>query len=221
MRKLLAIFLLLIPFAGGAQADPDAAMRRAGLVDVTTIDSTLQVRLMYATADNFVGRNMYGTLREAYLHPEFARMLAAAQADLRRTYPDYSLLVLDAARPMSAQRTMFRLVAGTPKNIYVANPAKGGGRHNYGAAVDVTILDASGRELDMGTKVDHFGPEAHVGLEAELVRQGKITAAAAANRALLRGIMTRAGFSGVKYEWWHFHKYSVAQLQQKYTLLDF
>jgi D-alanyl-D-alanine dipeptidase len=221
MKRLIITLLALLPLAAGAQADLDAAMRRAGLVDVTGVDSTLHVRLMYATTDNFTGRNMYGTLRTAYLQPEFARMLAAAQARLARLRPGYSLLVWDAARPMSAQRTMFRLVAGTPENIYVANPSKGGGRHNYGAAADVTIIDVRGRELDMGTPFDHFGAEAHVGGEAALVARGAITRQAAENRALLREVMLAAGFAQHPNEWWHFHKYTVAQLRGKYPLLDF
>ncbi|WP_289760854.1 hypothetical protein [uncultured Duncaniella sp.] len=65
--------------------------------------------------------------------------------------PGYRLLVKDAARPMSVQRRMFNAVKGTSKANYVANPAKGGGLHNYGLAVDVTIEDAQGNELDMGT----------------------------------------------------------------------
>ncbi len=220
MKRSLLLCLLLLPVLAGAQ-DFDALMRKAGLVDVTTLDPTIQVRLMYSTTDNFVGKDVYGDLETAYLYPEFAQMTAAAQAKLQQLRPGYTLVILDAARPMSVQREFFRIVAGTPQNIYVANPAKGGGRHNYGAAVDVTILDAQGEALDMGTAFDHFGYEANVGDETKLVKQGKITRQAADNRALLYEVMLGAGFQHHPKEWWHYHKYTIPQLQKKYKLLDF
>ena len=77
---------------------------------------------------------------------------------------------------------------------YVSNPARGGGLHNYGLAVDITIVDASGHELPMGTKIDHLGPEANIHREKQLVAQGKITEAARQNRILLRRVMKAGGF---------------------------
>ena len=156
-------------------------MRDAGLIDVLEVDSTLRVRLMYSTDDNFMGRDVYGDLERAYLLPHFAAKLAHAQRLLRERRPGWRMLVCDAARPVSVQRYMYSLVEGTPNQVYVADGSRGG-RHNYGVAVDVTLLDAAGREADMGTPVDFFGEEAHTGGEAALVAAGKISAVAARNR---------------------------------------
>ena len=90
--------------------------------------------------DNFVGRVLYTDLHRAYLLPETARALHRAQTALQRKYPDYALKVYDAARPMRIQQRMWNAVAGTSKNIYVSNPARGGGLHNYGLAVDLTLV---------------------------------------------------------------------------------
>ena len=114
-------------------------MERSGFVDVRSMDSTIRVSLMYARADNFTGRVLYTDLHEAYLHPKAARALAKAQKILKASHPELSLKVYDAARPMHIQQKMWNVVAGTPKNIYVSNPKNGGGLHNYGMAVDLTL----------------------------------------------------------------------------------
>jgi len=197
-------------------------MRAAGLVDLATVDPTITVRLAYATTDNFAHKDMYGGgVNQAWMRPEIAQMIARAQAQLRKARPGYSLLVLDAARPFSVQRYMFSLVEGTPQQKYVANPNRGGGKHNYGVAVDITVIDADGRQLDMGSPFDHFGAASHTGHESDLVARGVITRTQAANRKLLTDIMKGVGFSQDPNEWWHFDRYTMAELRQKYKRLDF
>ncbi|KAA6305098.1 D-alanyl-D-alanine dipeptidase, partial [termite gut metagenome] len=122
-----------------------------GLVNVAEMDETISVKLMYAHPDNFTGRTLYEDLSEAYLHPDAAKAFVAAQKILKKHCPSYTLIIYDAARPMSIQQKMWETVRGTSKNIYVSNPAHGGGLHNYGLAVDVSILDEWGNPLPMGT----------------------------------------------------------------------
>lgn len=76
-------------------------------------------------------------------------------------------------RPRVRQRAaaMYELVKGTPNQVYVADGTRGG-RHNYGVAVDVTLLDETGAPVDMGTPVDFFGDEAHTGNEPALGGRG-------------------------------------------------
>lgn len=112
-----------------------------GLVNVGRMDPTLKIDLMYTRADNFTGKVLYEDLQKAYLHPEAAKALLQAQKRLKELYPGYSLIIYDAARPMSVQQKMWNVVKGTSQNIYVSNPARGGGLHNYGLAVDVSIAD--------------------------------------------------------------------------------
>ena len=102
------------------------------------MDSTIMIDMVYATADNFVGEVLYGDLVEAYLLPEAAEKLVKAHLLLKEKYPSYRLLVYDAARPMSVQKRMWEVAKknGWSTSGYVANPANGGGLHNYGAAVD-------------------------------------------------------------------------------------
>ena len=221
-RLFLAVCALLCYSGARAQGEEfDAAMRAAGLVDILEADSTLRVRLMYSTADNFMGCDVYGDLETAYLLPHFADRVVRAQRLLRQRRSGWRLLICDAARPISVQRRMYALVAGTPDQVYVADGARGG-RHNYGVAVDVTLLDASGREADMGTPVDFFGEEAHTGGEAALVAAGKISAEAASNRALLKAVMHDAGLVPYRREWWHYEEpMPMPEVRQRFRLLDF
>lgn len=199
----------------------DSLMRAHGLVDVQTVAPRVQVSLKYATTDNFMGANVYGGLRKAYLHPNLVKALARAQAFLDREYPGYRFLVYDAARPLSIQRRMYELVAGTSKRFYVAKPHRGG-RHNYGVAVDLTIMDDRGRVLDMGSSFDHFGATSHLGRERKLVRSGVFAPEVPRNRALMRRILGQVGLRPYAKEWWHYQeRMSMPEVRRRYRLLDF
>lgn len=202
-----------------AQTRMEAHLDSLGMVNLTRLDPTLKVDLMYTRADNFTGEVLYDDLREAYLHPEAAQALVAAQKALRTLHPGYSLVVYDAARPMSVQQKMWNVVKGTSKNIYVSNPARGGGLHNYGLAVDVSIVDSIGYPLPMGTKVDHLGKEAHIDTETDFVRQGILTESERQNRLLLRRVMTAAGFKPLRSEWWHFNFRTREEAKRHYRVI--
>ena len=230
---LCALFSLGGGVATAQEVDFDKKMKEYGLVNVQTLDKEIEVELKYATEDNFVGENMYGTLTTAYLLPHFAKKVVEAQRILRERHPEYSLLIYDAARPISVQRRMRSAVEGTPLQIYVAD-GKRGGRHNYGVAVDLTIVDGQGRPLDMGASFDHFGREAWVGNDNDvtlaaykayverLSKEGLISAEAAANRTLLLEIMDAVGLRPYVKEWWHFQeRISMTATRERYKLLVF
>ncbi|MBQ6191341.1 MAG: M15 family metallopeptidase [Bacteroidaceae bacterium] len=204
----------------GCFAQPSATAKRMaeqGLVDILSLDSTIHVSLMYSRADNFTGKVLYTDLREAYLHPKAAAALAKAQQALRKRRPELSLKVYDATRPMSVQQKMWNTVVGTKQQNYVSNPRNGGGMHNYGLAVDITLCEAAtGDTLDMGTKVDFLGSYAHIDNEAALVSRHIISKKAKQNRELLREVMSEAGFKPLRTEWWHFNLVSRAEAKAHY-----
>ena len=224
-KSLIGIFVImslsLFSVSHLTAATLEETFVERGYVDVATLSPDIMVSLMYARDDNFTGKVLYDGLDKAWLHPDAAKAVADAQRRLSALRPGYRLLIKDTARPMSVQRRMFNAVKGTSKANYVANPAKGGGLHNYGVAVDITIADADGKELDMGTQVDHLGVEANIDREAELVRRGVMSENARQNRLLLRRVMKEAGFSTIRTEWWHFNLVSKARAREKYRLLDF
>lgn len=188
-------------------------MREMGLVDITEVDSTIQVRLMYATEDNFMHRILYPNIHKAFMLPELAEKLKKAQSQLRATHPGWSLIVYDAARPLSVQRVMWAEAQKSGFTHYVANPDNAQGMHNYAAAVDVSIENENGTAIDMGTPFDWFGEEAHITEEERLVSEGKITQAQMENRRLLRKIMTDNGMLTIRSEWWHFEMVRATRAQ--------
>ncbi len=220
MRKygLLLIGFWFIIFCHAA--DLDSYFRSIGLVEVSAIDKSIHFELKYATADNLFKESVYTGITGIWLHPDAAVKLIKAQKILKETNPDYSLIVYDAARPMSVQRRMWNLVRGTNKTNYVSNPAKGGGLHNYGMAVDVTIINKAGKPLPMGSPFDHFGEEAHINKEEMLLQSGKITREEFNNRRLLRMVMRQAGFRTILYEWWHFNACSREEAKKNYKLIE-
>jgi D-alanyl-D-alanine dipeptidase len=160
------------------------------LVEIASLDPSIVIDVRYATADNFVGRPMYPVGR-AFLRGSAADHLVQVQQRLREQ--GLGLKIWDAYRPLSVQWALWEAV---PDPNYVADPRRGS-RHNRGAAVDLTLVDAEGRELAMPTGYDEFSERAHldfVDLDAEILR----------NRAVLQEAMIAEGFQPLSTEWWHF-----------------
>lgn len=200
--------------------DLDTYLSIKKLEDVSAKDTTLHTYFAYATSDNFLGEAVYIGMTRIWLHPMAATKLLTAHLLLKKEYPEWRFLIYDAARPMSVQKKMWALVRGTNKTNYVSNPANGGGLHNYGLAVDLTIIDEKGNPLPMGTPFDFFGEEAHTTHEEDLLENGKITYDELKNRRLLRRIMKQAGFHSIPYEWWHFNACTRAEARQNYPVID-
>jgi D-alanyl-D-alanine dipeptidase len=206
-----------------AIAEVEQRMIAQGLVDVQKLDPKIKVELKYSTTDNFVGKDVYGDLSRAYLQPEMAKRLVKANALLRKEHPDFTLLVYDAARPNSVQYDLWNAldnlkIPAKNKKMYVADP-KIGSNHNFGCAVDLTVVDGNGKPLDMGTKYDFFGPLAYPRSEQEMLKKGKLTQQQINNRLILRKVMNQAGFATNTTEWWHFDGMSKSQARARYGMI--
>jgi D-alanyl-D-alanine dipeptidase len=163
----------------------------------------IAVDLRYATPNNFVGRDLYSPYDCAWLHRDAAAALERVVAWLQDKRPGCTPLVLDALRPQRVQQQLWDALAGTDLQMYLANPQRGS-IHSFGMALDITILDEQGRELDMGTGFDDMTALSHPALEARFLASGELTSVQIANRQLLRDAMFQAGFVGINTEWWHF-----------------
>jgi len=161
------------------------------------------VDLRYASLNNFTGRDLYSPFDCAWLHREAAAALERAVAWLAQRAPGHTLLVLDALRPQRVQQQLWDALEGTDLRLYLADPARGS-IHSYGMALDLTILDRDGVELDMGTGFDDMTELSHPALEDGFLRAGALSEAQVAHRRLLREAMFQAGFVGINTEWWHF-----------------
>lgn len=163
---------------------------QGGFSDVAVLDPGIRLDIRYATANNFTKSKIYDCPR-CLLRPEAAEALVKANKALKAK--GYALKMFDCYRPRPYQQRLWDKV---PDPDYVTPPTKGS-MHSRGAAVDLTIVDAQGREMEMGTPYDFFGKEANTDYKG-------LSARVQANRDLLRTTLEAVGFKGIRTEWWHF-----------------
>ncbi|MEG3977285.1 M15 family metallopeptidase [Microcoleus sp. herbarium8] len=174
----------------------------ARLVDIRKVNPNIRLDIRYATANNFLKRKLYSQAKCA-LRSSVAQKLALVQTDLEKI--GLGLKVYDCYRPFSVTEQMWKVM---PDPRYVANPARGS-RHNRGAAVDLTLVDRTGKELEMPTPYDDFTEKAHGDYQGGSAQSRK-------NRQVLKDAMKKHGFIGITTEWWHFD----SEDWQKFAILD-
>lgn len=197
LRPLLALALLLATATGVAAAGPDVpplseAARAAGFVDVRSTVPDAIIDMRYATANNFVGEQLYPADARCLIHESLAPGLAAAAAALRSR--GRTLVFWDCYRPHAVQVRMFEVVSNPN---WVARPGSLARSHETGRSVDVTTADRQGRPVEMGTDFDDFSPTATAYADG-------ISARAADERTTLREAMKTGGLAPYPGEWWHF-----------------
>jgi len=176
----------------------------------------IRYELRYATSDNFVGRDLYTPLDCAWLHQHAAAALERSVAWLASEYRELTLLVLDALRPQRVQEQLWAALQGTELLGYLAPPERGS-IHSFGMAVDITLMDGLGRELDMGTPFDDLSERSHPALEEALLAGAQLSVEQVANRQVLRAAMHRGGWMGIKSEWWHFDCGDRNRVRERYV----
>ena len=184
MKKITLILLFLLGIITSAQTD-------TLIVPLKSIDSTIVQDVRYATANNFTKQVLYPSAK-VFLRKVAAEHLAQANEFLKKNH-NVRIKIFDGFRPLFVQKIMWQIV---PDDRYVADPAKGS-RHNRGAAVDITLIDADGNELDMGTPYDDFTERASFASK-------DVSEKAYSNRKLLRETLIQFGFDPMETEWWHF-----------------
>ena len=173
------------------------------VVEITQENRDIVIALAYATADNITGAPVYRN-PICYLHDEAAALLDRAIALARPL--GLRLKIFDALRPSEAQ---WKLWEARPDPEFLADPRRGS-PHSRGAAVDVTLIDAAGVALDMGTGFDEFTPRSHHA-------RTDVSVEAQRNRLLLLGLMTAAGWDFYRNEWWH---YQLFDARRRYPVLS-
>ncbi len=147
--------------------------------------------MKYATTDNFLKSQVYDCA-QCYLRFKTVKALLLANKKIMKK--GFRIKIFDCYRPLDIQKRMWEIV---PNPEYVANPSNGS-IHNRGGAVDITLVNQDGIELDMGTPFDHFGVESshdYSDLSDEVI----------ANRKLLKKIMLKKHFESFDSEWWHYN----------------
>lgn len=147
--------------------------------------------LMYATENNFTGQIIYD-FQDAYLRWGTVKKLMRVSEDLAEF--GLYIKIWDGFRPVSAQFTLWEIY---PDPVYVANPNSGYSSHSRGNTIDLTLVDAAGREVEMPTGFDDFSAKADRDY-------GDCSEAAANNARILEILMEKHGFKGYSGEWWHY-----------------
>lgn len=195
MKKYLLVVLLLSFYFGQTQSlipDQNAnAIADSTFVNLKEYSQDFVYDMKYATSDNFLKQKVY-ECQACYLRLKTVEALM--EANTKFIKKGYRIKIFDCYRPLDIQKKMWEIVSNPE---YVADPKKGS-IHNRGGAVDITLVDANAKELDMGTPFDFFGTEASHDYEA-------LSEEVLNNRKLLRNIMTRSGFRIFESEWWHYN----------------
>ncbi len=198
MKRFLAALLLFVVFLN-AQNVP----KLPEMVDIHKMNPSIILDIRYATSHNFLHQPVYKQAR-CFLVKEAAERLNAVQKELQSI--GLGLKVFDGYRPLSVQKKMWSIM---PDPGYVANP-KHGSRHNRGSAVDVTLVDSTGHELQMPTPFDSFSERAHQNFQ-------HLPAKVRQNRWILRTVMEKHGFVPIRTEWWHYN----LKNWKKYPIMDY
>lgn len=174
----------------------------SGLVNVSSVDKNMIIDMRYATTKNGAKKKLYpGNV--CLLRKETAAKLEKANAEFMQK--GYRIKIWDAYRPLSAQKELWNV---EKDRNFVASPVSGS-KHNRGAAVDITLVDKNGTELEMPSDFDDFTQKAY--------RDNKnISAKAKENITYLADVMKKYGFEPLNSEWWHFTDTD----WEKYPLLD-
>ncbi|MEE2746065.1 MAG: D-alanyl-D-alanine dipeptidase [Pseudomonadota bacterium] len=160
------------------------------LVEITPEKHNVKLSILYASENNFTGAPVY-TNSDCYLHKDAEKCLL--KSSHYANCIGLRLKIFDGFRPTEAQELLWK---HSPNPEFLADPNIGS-PHSKGIAVDLTLINEEGRELEMGTDFDSFKPESHHG-------DLSISVKAQQNRLLLLGIMTLAGWDFYQNEWWHY-----------------
>ena len=164
------------------------------LIEIKKNKFNVILDLKYASKDNILGEKIFKE-NKCFLLEEAAEKLLDAICIAKDL--GYYLKIFDAYRPSYVQEALWNY---DPNPNFLSDPKKGS-PHTKGIAIDLTLVDSYGYELDMGTKFDDFTEKAYH-LSENISKKEKM------NRRLLLSIMTLAGFDFYHKEWWHYQLFN-------------
>ncbi len=186
------------------------------LIEINAKELDVIIDLRYASSNNVCARELYSREMRCFLQKDaYEKFLKAIK--LAKNL-GYKFKIWDAYRPLQVQKFMYEKFPEDENGVsFVSNPKTGSIPHCRGVAIDLTLCDLQGNEIEMGTDFDDFSPFAFHSCE-------KISLNAQKNRLILLGIMTLAGFDFYSFEWWHYQlfdarKYEIIQANKNLFLI--
>lgn len=200
-------------------------MQKINLVEVKS-DDDFEIDMMYAKTQNMMQTDVYSAVgmgNRCFVQPDLWECLQNLRPILQTK--GLKLKICDAYRPPLAFDLMKKI---TPMEGFFAATAERS-QHCHASAIDVTLLDKKGVELDFPCAVDAY--EEKYALQ---VLQGKVDefykhlekakyswnapedAEKIKNREMLRQMMENVGLAALEHEWWHFNLPN----KEKYPLVN-
>ena len=163
----------------------------------------------------------YGDKSPYMLRQTVVDRLLAAQTQLEAIHPGWRIQVFDAYRPVAVQEFMVRHTYETLRQgaspeaseeelmaqVYQfwalpSEDLKTPPPHSTGGAIDLTLVDATGTPVDMGSPIDEPSPRSIPDYFAASTNPEEKRYHT--SRELLYQVMQGAGFARHPNEWWHF-----------------
>ena len=196
INSFFFLVFLFFGFTSNAQNEVYASEVKQEIADTTFVNlkdfsQDFIYDMKYATEDNFLKAKVYDCA-ECLLRFKTVQALIAANNDFKKK--GFKIKLYDCYRPLSIQKKMWEIVSNPE---YVADPKKGS-IHNRGGAVDISLVDLNGKEVDMGTPFDFFGIQAGHNYT-------KLSNEVKSNRKYLKKVMIKNGFNSFDSEWWHYN----------------
>ena len=188
---------------------PPKNVKDTDIVRVRDYIPDADVEIIYATDRNFTGKVIYN-FEDAWLRYGTVKKLKKAQEKLKKK--GYYLKIWDSFRPVEAQ---WELWNACPDPKYVSDPNKGYSSHSRGNAVDVTLVDENGWEIDMPTGFDNFTALADRNYSDVKSKD------AVENAKLLEKIMKECGFKPYSAQWWLYIDTKKYDVDEKFDPSDY
>ncbi|AMA49213.1 peptidase M15 [Flavobacterium covae] len=190
IKKIIILITIFFSMGFFSQNKNVVVVHDTTFVNIKDYSKDFILDIRYATNDNFLKSKVYDC-DACYLRYKTVKQLIKANKEFLKE--GYRIKLFDCYRPLSIQKKMWKIISNPN---YVANPEKGS-IHNRGGAVDLTLVDKLGNELNMGTEFDHFGKESshtYSNLSKEILK----------NRKWLKDMMKKHHFDALESEWWHY-----------------
>ena len=161
------------------------------LVNLTEIDKSIVVNLTFSRKNRITKTKLYPA-NVCFLQYDTAVKLIRANEIFKRK--GYRIKIFDGYRPLSSLKKLYDSVEN---KYFLGNPfTLKSSNHCRGSAVDITLIDKNGLEIEMPSPVYEFNKNAY--------RNSEMTTKIRSNLNYMTEIMRKCGFKTINCKWWHF-----------------
>lgn len=174
------------------------------LIKITEKEFDVILDIRYASKNNVCQQKLYSK-PACYLHKDLIEPLKKAISLAKNL--GFKLKIWDCFRPLEVQKFMYDQFPNSEGGEgFVSNPENGAVPHCRGVAIDLTLTDLDGNEIEMGTDFDEFSSLAFHDCQ-------EVSKTAQDNRIILLEIMSAVGLDFYSKEWWHYQAFNPREFE--------